>query len=655
METFESMGPPALESPFAGSGEQAGWAGTEHEFPSEWEQPFGEGEGSDAAEAIQAWAEAEGGGSEAFAEGPLESMLEGEDPPRSVGVPFAADPPPGSFWPVRTTHPRGRQVSYIAQNGRVGDGKADRAFGANRSGGRKHAAIDLFANAGDPVVACQDGQIVNFYRFNGPDAWAVIVAHSGVVINYGEVASDSLARLNLRRGSQVRAGQQIATIGRNPGGSAMLHFETYVPGTRANLRWMTGNPPPAAVRDPTRYLLAIRQTGQGVPGAAGAPAPAVVGPIPTQAMPTGPVPIGSLGTLELDTPGRRFRYAFTREDLIWTAKLVVHEAGGEDDAENAAVIWAMFNRYALFTHRNYSTFTAFIRRYSTTLQPVLANPRAAARHYQRGDAVYRRTGGFYPGTQIPKGQLIRHLQIQAAPWSAVKEPARRLATRALRGDLQNPGIGLASEFASTYVFFRQRYGRKPSRQEWLAYTQRLAAAKRWTFVGDVPGIDPTKNAFFVQNSVRTLPANAVRVSRPVSGSEAGPQPEFGEAFADELGGFTESFEDESFEDESFGEEYGEGYAEPSGEDAIGPQRFVSESFGTEITGLEGSGAEGSSYEGMGEAEAFDSAGVGELPGEVFGEEEFGEEFGAPESFTQESTSETFSAEDERGLYEALEA
>jgi murein DD-endopeptidase MepM/ murein hydrolase activator NlpD len=619
METFETPVSAALESPFAQAGEQPAWAVTEQEFPSEWEQQVTEGEGSFTTEGLRSWAEEEGGFG-AAAEGPFESVFEGEDPPRSLGVPFAADPPPGSFWPVRSTDPRARQISYVAQNGRVGDGKADRAFGANRSGGRRHAAIDLFANAGDPVVACQEGQIVDFYRFNGANAWAMIVAHPGVVINYGEVASDSLARLNLRRGSQVTAGQQIATVGRNPRGSAMLHFETFVPGTQANQRWMTGRPPPTALRDPTRYLLAIRSTGQGLPGTT-APSTA-----PAQASPGGAAPTGTpdvpLGTLEIVSPSRTFRYAFTRDDLIWTAKLVVHEAGGDEDAENAAVIWAMFNRYALFTYRYYPSFTAFVRRYSTTLQPVLANPRAAARHYQKGDAVYRRTGGFYEGTQIPKGQLVRHLQIQAAPWSAIKESARRLAMRAMRGELPNPGIGLASEFASTFVFFRQRYGRKPNRSEWLAYTQRLAQAKKWAFVGDVQGIDPTKNAFFVQNSVRGLPPDAVRVTPPAAAPETEFQPEFGEAFAEEFGELNESF-GAAFEDEEYGEEFGEGYAEQLGADPAAAEQFGPEGFAAE-----------------------------QFEGEAFGEEELGEEYGA--ETLVDSPAEAFAAEEERGLYEALE-
>jgi hypothetical protein len=241
----------------------------------------------------------------------------------------------------------------------------------------------------------------------------------------------------------------------------------------------------------------------------------------------------ALGILTVDTPGwPGFTYQFTRDDLIWTAKLIVYEAGGDDDPDNAAVLWAMFNRYALFTHRYYSTFESFIRRYSTTLQPVLRSRGAAERHYKKGDAVYRKTGGCYEGTNIPKGQLVRHLEIQRAPWSAVKASARELATRALTGRLPNPGIGLASEFASTMVYYRQRHGRRPTKEEWIDYTNRFARSKKWTFIGEVGGIDPTKNAFFVQNRVSHLPKDAVRVEMPGQASGSDPDASAGELLAE---------------------------------------------------------------------------------------------------------------------------
>jgi hypothetical protein len=42
----------------------------------------------------------------------------------------------------------------------------------------------------------------------------------------------------------------------------MLHFETYVPGTTVNQRWMVGGPRPPAVLNPTRLLLRLAVNGQ---------------------------------------------------------------------------------------------------------------------------------------------------------------------------------------------------------------------------------------------------------------------------------------------------------------------------------------------------------------------------------------------------------
>lgn len=226
-----------------------------------------------------------------------------------------------------------------------------------------------------------------------------------------------------------------------------------------------------------------------------------------------------LGTLALRTAKQSMSYRFTPDDLMWTAKLLVWEAGGEDNADNAAVLWAMFNRYALFTHRVFPAFADFVRAYSTTLQPVLRSAQAAARHMHRPEFV--RTGGTYPGTDIPRGQLRRHLDIQRAPWRSVKLSARNLAIRALTGRLANPGIGLASEFASTRVYFKQHNGRYPTVDEWRRYTVDLAARKRWRWVGDVPGLNQMKNAFFVDLRAAGLPADAVRILPPGGAAGAG--------------------------------------------------------------------------------------------------------------------------------------
>lgn len=234
---------------------------------------------------------------------------------------------------------------------------------------------------------------------------------------------------------------------------------------------------------------------------------------PTAAVPGQGMRQAPFGTLTSNAFGRQFSYRFTAEDMLWTARFLVGEAGGRDDLGNRAVIWAMFNRYALFTHRVYPTFHQFIRAYSTPLQPVLRSAGAARRHMN--EATFVRTGGNYPGTDVPRGQTQRHLRLQATQWSQLPASARSLAQKALKGQIPNP-IGNASEFGSTYVYFHDRHHRYPNAEEWQRYTEGYAKQKKWAWIGPVPGLNQRGNAFFVQGRAANLPADSVKVT---------PQPE----------------------------------------------------------------------------------------------------------------------------------
>ena len=246
----------------------------------------------------------------------------------------------------------------------------------------------------------------------------------------------------------------------------------------------------------------------GPPGGAPASASAVT-PAGTQTTAAG-APSGPFGTLVLQRPsGPGFSYRFTPDDVLWTARFIVGEAGGRNDPGNQAVIWAMFNRYALFTHRSYPTFHQFIRAYSTPLQPSLKSSGAAKRHMNRPDFV--RIGGTYPGTSIPRGQLRRFLELQARPWSQLPQTARALAVQALSGHLLNP-IGNASEFASTRVFFHDATGTYPrSYDEWRQFTEQYARRKKRVWVGPIQGLDQMPNAFFIDSRATNLPRGAIRV------------------------------------------------------------------------------------------------------------------------------------------------
>lgn len=175
--------------------------------------------------------------------------------PDQSPVPFAASSALARHWPVITAHPRALEVNTLLVGGSVGT-RPGRRFLADRAGGRYHVGLDLFCSENDPVVAIEDGKIVAFYPFYR-GTHALLVAHGGFVVNYGEVAPNSLARLGLGVGSAVKSGQQIATVGR----LNMLHFETYVAGTKINHRWFKGKARPAALRNPSQLLLELAANG----------------------------------------------------------------------------------------------------------------------------------------------------------------------------------------------------------------------------------------------------------------------------------------------------------------------------------------------------------------------------------------------------------
>jgi hypothetical protein len=169
-------------------------------------------------------------------------------------------------WPLLTTNPSGKVVSYQDVNGHIIGNESRRFLAARTSGGaaRYHVGIDLYARMGDAVVACGDGVIVDFYGFlesHGETTYALIVAHQDFVVNYGEVREDSLSKLGLQKHDTVRAGQQIGWVG----ATGMLHFETYAGGTQHNIRWIVGQPRPKALFNPTRYLLELGGADSNLP------------------------------------------------------------------------------------------------------------------------------------------------------------------------------------------------------------------------------------------------------------------------------------------------------------------------------------------------------------------------------------------------------
>jgi murein DD-endopeptidase MepM/ murein hydrolase activator NlpD len=177
--------------------------------------------------------------------------------PDADPIVFATSSAPTRYWPVVTRHPRALEVNTLLADGGASGQNASRRFLADRNGGNRfHCAIDLYCSQGDAVVAVEDGEIVNFYSFyEGTNA--LLVQHGAYVVNYGEVAPNSLSTLGLGVSSRVVAGQRIGTIGR----LNMLHFETYASGTTRNYSWSKTASRPNALRNPSQLLLDLAASG----------------------------------------------------------------------------------------------------------------------------------------------------------------------------------------------------------------------------------------------------------------------------------------------------------------------------------------------------------------------------------------------------------
>ncbi len=198
------------------------------------------------------------------------------EPEPQTDVPFAEG---GSRpqWPVATSDDHKLQVSYKDVRG-LWHGRYARRFGAVRkttneetgeSYQRHHVGIDLFADPGDLVLAPEDGEVIAALPFYKGTGAVYLRTKSGIVVNLGEVEEGSWKTFGLRtadyekegRPREVLAGQPVAIVGTSNDGSHMLHVETYDDDVttemirRGDMQWRKGDPAPAHVLDPTRYLV----------------------------------------------------------------------------------------------------------------------------------------------------------------------------------------------------------------------------------------------------------------------------------------------------------------------------------------------------------------------------------------------------------------
>lgn len=105
------------------------------------------------------------------------------------------------------------------------DSRGEGFFACQRSAGRMHNGLDLYAAIGTPVLACRAGIVRSVDSNPGMGRYIVIRHGNGLTSIYGH-----LSKIFIKKGQLVRQGQVVGAVGKtgNASGRAILphvHFE----------------------------------------------------------------------------------------------------------------------------------------------------------------------------------------------------------------------------------------------------------------------------------------------------------------------------------------------------------------------------------------------------------------------------------------------
>jgi murein DD-endopeptidase MepM/ murein hydrolase activator NlpD len=141
------------------------------------------------------------------------------------------------------------------------------SFGVDRHQ-HVHTGVDLYAPHGAPVAAIETGRVIKIAWFTGPsinmpwweDTRAVYIEGPSGVFNYGEIQEYP----NIKVGDTIWRGEHfgyvIPVLKKYKGRPmSMLHLELYDHGYVDDWgEWKIGDPKPAHLKNPTPFLLYIK-------------------------------------------------------------------------------------------------------------------------------------------------------------------------------------------------------------------------------------------------------------------------------------------------------------------------------------------------------------------------------------------------------------
>ncbi len=132
-----------------------------------------------------------------------------------------------------------------------------------------HPGVDLYCEEGHPVVAIEDGIVVNYEIFTGywADPSSPWWNETSAVLIEGKSGAIGYCELNLKshivNGYKIKEGEILGhvtpVLKKDKGnGTTMLHFELYHPGSKEHVTWHIGEERPESLLDPTELLKSIK-------------------------------------------------------------------------------------------------------------------------------------------------------------------------------------------------------------------------------------------------------------------------------------------------------------------------------------------------------------------------------------------------------------
>lgn len=131
-----------------------------------------------------------------------------------------------------------------------------------------HEGVDLYCSENTPIIAMEDGIILDIFpftgKFSGSPWWeethCVMISGKSNVINYGEIRPVNSLHPGMKISKRSIIGYVKKVLKKDKGKPmSMLHLELYERGVKEPVEWKIGQRKPDFLLDPTSMLKKAKE------------------------------------------------------------------------------------------------------------------------------------------------------------------------------------------------------------------------------------------------------------------------------------------------------------------------------------------------------------------------------------------------------------